>query len=329
MKSLPSDAVEQPDRPLGQRHAQLAVVHQRLDERHGGEGAEDHQRPGPHRHRRPVLEDQALLARRRVDQHVPEAQRLAQVEREQDRAGQQRGEGDVVADPGGRLVGPADQPQQRGERVRPAGEAAEEEVEQDVPRPVGPADEVLGVFQEQHGHALSGSAAASTGSGVGSRRRRSAMRPPMTATTAGDERGEVPAHVVAARQHRVRRVGQVVRLRLVHQQEERVEPAVDRRRRRRRAGPRARPARAGRPGAAAARVAQLARPARTGSTGSGRPWRRPVPARPAAGRSRGCTSARRRCAGPSRSRRTGRRRCSRGSRCRRRAGCRPCRTRSG
>src|SRR5207249_159038 len=69
----------------------------------------------------------------------------AQVEREQDRADQHGGERDEEPHPGRRLVPPcAPVPQQRRERVGAAAEPREQEVAEDVPLPVGWADEVLG-----------------------------------------------------------------------------------------------------------------------------------------------------------------------------------------
>src|SRR5215471_8194642 len=53
-----------------------------FQERHEREGAEDQQHPHADRHRRPVLEVEA--ERPAVDQHVPEAERTAEIEREQD-----------------------------------------------------------------------------------------------------------------------------------------------------------------------------------------------------------------------------------------------------
>ena len=68
---------------------------------------------------------------------------------------------------------------------------------------------------------------------------------------------------------------------------------------------------------------------RTGSSPSGRPSRTPAPGRPRAGRNRACTWRRGRRRGRGRRRRTGTTGCSSRSRCRRRAGARRCRTRSG
>ena len=76
--------------------------------------------------------------------------------------------------------------------------------------------------------------------------------------------------------------------------------------------------------------ARAARPARrTGWSRSGRPWRRPVPGRRAAGRSRACTSGRGRRRSGARSRRTGSPRRSSRSRCRCPAAPPPTRTRCG
>src|SRR6185503_5893200 len=116
-----------------------------------------------------------------------------EVEGEQHRAGEQGRERHEVADPRRGLVSPVAQAQQGGDRIRPAGEPAEEEVEQDVPRPLRTAGEVVDHGFGSSSGATSGSSTATAGAAVatagagaatagsGSRRRRSVTSPPSTA----------------------------------------------------------------------------------------------------------------------------------------------------
>src|SRR5919109_571318 len=117
----------------------------RVERRYEREGAEQQQGPCAGRHGRPVVEDRARLARRDVDQHVPEpGPARGQVGGQKDRTDDQQGQGDQVADPRRGLVAHVGrQPEERRDHVRAARQAREEEVEEDVPGPVGSPDEVL------------------------------------------------------------------------------------------------------------------------------------------------------------------------------------------
>jgi len=76
---------------------------------------------------------------------VPEAERVAQVEGEQERADRHRGERDQEREPRRSLVARiAEQPEQGADQVGAPGEAAQEEVPDDVPLPLRRGDEVLG-----------------------------------------------------------------------------------------------------------------------------------------------------------------------------------------
>src|SRR4029077_7886123 len=106
---------------------------------------EDQERPHANRHRGPVLEVEARVSRRDVDEHVPELPPArAKIGGEEHRADQQRHEARVEADTCGRLITRvADQPQKRGHRVAAAGQAREEEVAEDVPGPLRRSHEML------------------------------------------------------------------------------------------------------------------------------------------------------------------------------------------
>src|SRR5450759_601616 len=134
-------------RPAGVAHgvAVSPVEHERLEGRHGRENAEHHQRPYAHRHRRPVFEVQALVSGCDVDEHVPELPPArSEVGGEEHRTEQNRDEARVEAKARRRLVARlAHQAQERRESIGASGKAGEEEVAEDVPRPLRRSHEVL------------------------------------------------------------------------------------------------------------------------------------------------------------------------------------------
>ena len=76
---------------------------------------------------------------------MPEAERLPQVEREEDRARDEGDEARDESDAGRALVARvARETKERAERVATPGDAAEEEVREDPPLPLWGRDEVLG-----------------------------------------------------------------------------------------------------------------------------------------------------------------------------------------
>src|SRR6267378_2719682 len=93
-----------------------------------------------------VFEAQALVTWGDVDDHVPELPPArSEIQRQEQRAGEQSDEAGVEAEPGGRLIARvAHQAQEGRQRVAPAGEAGEEEVAEDVPLPLWRSHEVLG-----------------------------------------------------------------------------------------------------------------------------------------------------------------------------------------
>src|SRR5579859_120409 len=147
----PDDVEKQSQRAAERPGVGATAVQQKgLERRDRGEQAEDEEGPRADRHRRPVLEAQALVAGRDVDQHVPEAHPPGpEVDGQQHRADEDGDEADVEADAGGGLVSRVTgQAQESRDRVRATAQAGEEEVAEDEPRPLGSADEMLGRGQQ-------------------------------------------------------------------------------------------------------------------------------------------------------------------------------------
>src|ERR1051326_8940378 len=122
--------------------------------RHGPERREDREqaeqenRPGAERGGRPALEHD-LREILRLEQHVPEAQRPPQINREQRPAHDRADRRDAIARPDHRaVVGSAEPLQQRRQEIRGTGEPAHEKVGNDEPGPVGRTRE------ERVGHQL-------------------------------------------------------------------------------------------------------------------------------------------------------------------------------
>src|SRR5712691_8522214 len=128
------------DRPAGiaGNAAVAAVEHKGLERGHRREGAEYQQSPDPHGHRRPVLEVEALVAGRDVDEHVPELRPASsQVDGQKQWTEKQRDEARVEAGARcGLIARIAHQTQKRRQRIAAPGEAGEEEVAEDVPGPL-------------------------------------------------------------------------------------------------------------------------------------------------------------------------------------------------
>src|SRR5205814_6982005 len=100
-------------------------------------------------------------------EHVPEAQGLSEVEREQDGADQEQREADDESEPRGRLIRrTAPQPQHGTDDKGAAGDAREEEVQKDVPLPLWRDDEMLvghqGCVSPRRRKAISPASAANT-----------------------------------------------------------------------------------------------------------------------------------------------------------------------
>src|SRR5206468_1702107 len=115
----------------------------RAEERDEREGAEHEERPRAQADRRLGPERDASAAC--VDEHVPEPQRLPEIEGEEDRAWDERDEARDECDPRGALVSrTAGEAQQRPQCVTASREPPEEEVREDPPLPLGCGGEVLG-----------------------------------------------------------------------------------------------------------------------------------------------------------------------------------------
>ena len=100
------------------RPADPSVLGQRCRETTEGKQPEDEQRPGADRHRRPVLEHRPVGVG--LDQHVPEAQRPREIERQQAAADDDARKRDVVAEARERTVlAPAEEVEQRRQEIAP------------------------------------------------------------------------------------------------------------------------------------------------------------------------------------------------------------------
>src|SRR6266849_1199336 len=135
------------DRPAGiaGNAAVAAVEHKGLERGHRRKRAEYQECPDSHGHGRPILEVEALVAGRDVDEHVPELRPArSQVDSQKQWTEKQRHEACVEAGASRRLIARiAHQTQKSRQRLAATGEAVEKEVAEDVPGPLRRSYEVL------------------------------------------------------------------------------------------------------------------------------------------------------------------------------------------
>ena len=125
---------------LQRRPRQAPVVPQHAQRRHAAEDSEDEESPRANRHGRPPLEHRASGIV--LDEHVPEPQRNAQVDDQEDCAQHHADERDVDTEADERaILGRAEETEQRSDQQCAARDAADEEVEDDQPPEVRRAGE--------------------------------------------------------------------------------------------------------------------------------------------------------------------------------------------
>src|SRR5437867_1725932 len=135
------------------RRAEPSRLPDRAEERYEREESEDEECPRAEAHRGVGLEGETPATR--VHEHVPEPDRLSEVERQEDRARDQCDEACDERDPRRAFVAPiAGEAQQRPEGVAPSRESSKEEVRDDPPLPLWRGREVLGGRHQCGGVAL-------------------------------------------------------------------------------------------------------------------------------------------------------------------------------